>query len=330
MQRIIQRLFSSGQSPDSADAIASKAGSASASDPHDQALQIWAAQIDTSRQQMEEAVVSLSTRFAAIVDRLDSALRAGAGSNGGDVHADARRAEADLLAVVNALKAIQESRRTLSENVRSMVGYIGELRQMADEVGIIAFKTNLLALNAAIEAAHAGESGRGFAVVAHEVRALSDASRQTGRLINEKVGYISETLSKVAATNESIAEEDDEAIANSENKIREVLARFSNRTETMAGAVELAKQQSTEIKAEVAESLVQLQFQDRVSQILAHVTSSMRQFSAVEPAAPNESSDELARRRLERMADSYTTDEQRRIHEGLEAKAVEPQQVTFF
>lgn len=330
MQRIIQRLFSSGQSHDSADAVASKAGAAPASDSHDQALQIWAAQIDTSRQQMEEAVVSLSTRFAAIVDRLDSALRAGAGSDGGDVNADARRAEADLLAVVNALKAIQESRRTLSDNVRSMVGYIGELRQMADEVGIIAFKTNLLALNAAIEAAHAGESGRGFAVVAHEVRALSDASRQTGRLINEKVGYISETLSKVAATNESIAEEDDQAIANSENKIREVLARFSSRTEAMAGAVELANQQSTEIKAEVAESLVQLQFQDRVSQILAHVTSSMRQFSAVEPATANESSDELARRRLERMADSYTTDEQRRIHEGLEAKAVEPQQVTFF
>ena len=329
MQRIIQRLFKDGQSTDSPDANASQADGASASAVQDQALQIWAAQIDTSRQQMEEAVISLSSRFAAIVDRLDSALKTGTSREGVDVTRDAQHAEADLLAVVNSLKAIQESRQTLSQNVRSVVTYIGELRQMADEVGVIAFKTNLLALNAAIEAAHAGESGRGFAVVAHEVRALSDASRQTGKLMTEKVGYISTTLAKVAETNESIAAKDDAAIATSETRIREVLSRFRSRTEAMANAVEQANSQSGEIKAQVAESLVQLQFQDRVSQILAQVTTSMRLFGA-EAAQGNSSDDEVARRRLEKMAESYTTEEQRRIHDGLEAKAVAPQEVTFF
>lgn len=326
MQRIIQRFFGDGQNsgaPDSASAQTQN----SASGAHGQALQIWAAQIDTSRQQMEDAVISLSSRFAAIVDRLDSALQTGLSSDGVDVTGDSQRAEADLLAVVNSLKAIQESRRTLSQNMRSVVTYIGELRQMADEVGIIAFKTNLLALNAAIEAAHAGESGRGFAVVAHEVRALSDASRQTGRLMTEKVGYISTTLAKVAETNESIAAEDDQAIANSETKIREVLSRFRSRTDLMAQAVDQANSQSAEIKSEVAQSLVQLQFQDRVSQILSQVATTMRQFSA---EADGANGNELAARRLEKMSESYTTDEQRRIHDGLEAKAVAPQEVTFF
>jgi methyl-accepting chemotaxis protein len=330
MNRIIERLFKDGRNTASAESAASTANTPSASAAPAQALQIWAAQIDTSRQQMEQAVISLSTRFAAIVDRLDSALNAGKARAGDDIGADTHRAEADLLEVVNSLKAIQESRRTLSQNVRSMVAYIGELRQMADDVGIIAFKTNLLALNAAIEAAHAGESGRGFAVVAHEVRALSDASRQTGRLITEKVGYISTTLAKVAESNESISAEDDQSIAKSETKIREVLARFRSRTEQMASSVHQAHAQSSEIKAEVAESLVQLQFQDRVSQILAQVSTTIRQYGEGDAQASDGSDDELARRRLEKMAQSYTTDEQRRIHEGLEAQTVAPQEVTFF
>ena len=33
---------------------------------------------------------------------------------------------------------------------------------------------------------------------------------------------------------------------------------------------------------------------------------------------------------LEAMKSQYTTDEQRRIHEGLEAEAVAPQSATFF
>jgi methyl-accepting chemotaxis protein len=328
MQRIIQRFFQSAQSTGAPGAEAADA--AAAPNHHAHALQIWAAQIDTSRQQMEDAVVALSSRFAAIVDQLDSALRMGLSGDGEGVSNDAQRAEVDLLEVVNSLKAIQHSRQTLSQNVRSIVAYIGELRQMADEVGVIAFKTNLLALNAAIEAAHAGESGRGFAVVAHEVRALSDASRQTGRLITEKVGSISATLERIAATNESIAAEDDQAIATAETRIREVLTRFRSRTEAMANAVNQANRQSGEIKEEVAHSLVQLQFQDRVSQILSHVATSMRALGAADAAAGAANTDELARRSLETMAASYTTDEQRRIHDGLDAKAVEPQQVTFF
>ena len=39
-----------------------------------EALRIWAKQIDTSRTQMEDAVVSLTSRFSGIVDRLDTAI----------------------------------------------------------------------------------------------------------------------------------------------------------------------------------------------------------------------------------------------------------------
>lgn len=337
MQRILKQLFGNEPTSDKP-----RESAASSPDVYAEALRIWARQIETSREHMEEAVVGLATRFAGIVSRLDSALgsRKSKGTKGDirDEAADARHGEADLLQVINALKAIQQSRQTLAQDIRSIVTYTTELRQMADEVGMIAFKTNMLALNAAIEAAHAGESGKGFAVVAHEVRALSDASRETGKMITEKVGFIGETLAHIANTNESVAAEDNQAILDSEAKISAVLGRFRSRTQQMSEAVNEAHLQSAAIKDEVAESLVQLQFQDRVSQILAQVCGAMQQFGERSPAPAADGktngesgeADELARHRLEKMADSYTTEEQHRIHQGLAVKAVAPQEITFF
>jgi methyl-accepting chemotaxis protein len=73
---------------------------------------------------------------------------------------------------------------------------------MAADIGQIAFKTNMLALNAAIEAAHAGEAGKGFAVVAQEVRALSQASRETGSQIITRIEAVNTTLNSLTQRNE--------------------------------------------------------------------------------------------------------------------------------
>ena len=44
-------------------------------------LPIWSRQIETSRQQTEDAIVALTARFSAIVQRIDAALSAsGSGS----------------------------------------------------------------------------------------------------------------------------------------------------------------------------------------------------------------------------------------------------------
>jgi methyl-accepting chemotaxis protein len=53
--------------------------------------------------------------------------------------------------------------------------------------------------------------------------------------------------------------------------------RFNERTTRLAQAAQQSDQAGEAIKGEVCESLVQLQFQDRVGQILQHVVGSMRQ-----------------------------------------------------
>jgi methyl-accepting chemotaxis protein len=295
-----------------------------------QAVPIWAKQVESARRQTEEAVISLSKRFEGIVNRLDSALGSGEESGANAVVSDAEEGERHLAQVIEALRLIQQSRDALAEDIRALVKHTDELRKMSSDVESIAFQTNMLALNAAIEAAHAGAAGKGFAVVAHEVRALSEAARTTGKRITSTVGLISGALLEIGAKNEKVSSRDQQAVADSQEHIRTVLERFTQRTTSLAAAAQQSQRAGAAIKGEVCESLVQLQFQDRVGQILQHVIGSMEQVERVPMDSSSGNAADQVRARMESMARTYTTDEQRQLHRGLEAHAAKPQEVTFF
>jgi methyl-accepting chemotaxis protein len=311
--------------------IASHASTDSDTDSHSaagvlRALPIWVRNIETARKQTEDAIVALSERFSSIVGQLSTALAARDSAGSQRTEDDTQQSERALALVVDALRAIQRSRDELAQEIRGLVTYTDELSKMGAEVESIAFQTNMLALNAAIEAAHAGESGAGFAVVANEVRALSTAARETGKKITQKVGTISTSLKRIGATNEQVASRDQEAVAGAQDNIRAVLSRFSQSTVRLREEAERSRQQSASIREEISESLVQLQFQDRVSQILRQVTTTMEQVGDGSPAnAPESEAGDI-----DRMLSTYTTEEQRRNHQGLTPQDVAPQEVTFF
>jgi len=188
----------------------------------------------------------------------------------------------------------------------------------------------MLSLNAAIEAAHAGESGKGFAVVATEVRALSNAARDTGKQITKKVGVINDALAEIGRTNEEVAARDDAAVQAADQRISAVLARFESSTAALTESAQRSLTESSAIKEEICESLVQLQFQDRVSQILAQVVASMTDFSEQAAHSGAAATAQLAREHADQMMSTYTTEEQRLNHEGVTAAAVEESAVTFF
>jgi methyl-accepting chemotaxis protein len=286
-----------------------------------QSVPIWARQIDTARRQTEDAIVALTSRFAGSVNRLDKML-AGLASRGSSQQAkDATREnESDLTLVVDALKAIQQSRDELATEIRTLAGYTDELRKMASDVESIAFQTNMLALNAAIEAAHAGTAGLGFAVVAHEVRNLSTAARDTGKRITQKVGAVSDALMKIGASSERLTERDEKAVKTSEERIQSVLGRFAANAARLEHVAEESRTQSAQIKSEIGDALVQLQFQDRVGQILSQVVATMDGVRTAKGAQEH----------MQNMMRSYTTEEQRRNHQGLATTDVAPQDVTFF
>ena len=298
-----------------------------------EALAIWGRQVETSRAQTETAVVALTERFSGIVRRIEAALGVHERAGRHDIAAEVRESEQDLRLVMDGLRAIQRSRDELAHEIRGLAAHAEELRQMGSEVESIAFQTNMLALNAAIEAAHAGEMGKGFAVVAHEVRDLSNAARETGRRISQKVGLMGEALGRIGATSEQVQQRDLREVESSEGHIQAVLARFEHSSTQLAESARGQLEQSRAVKSEIAESLVQLQFQDRVNQILSQVVSSIARLTdwARAGAPPT---DAAARRRAHAfvagMTSSYTTEEQRRNHQGLSARGPATRAVTFF
>ncbi|MFL5253231.1 MAG: methyl-accepting chemotaxis protein [Rhodopila sp.] len=93
----------------------------------------------------------------------------------------------------------RHSVETMSELSRSMSDILAI-------IGDIARKTRLLALNATIEAARAGDAGRGFGVVAAEVNQLAHQTADATRVIDSKLGQLTETVQACAAALRTLQE----------------------------------------------------------------------------------------------------------------------------
>lgn len=305
-----------------------------------EAVPIWAKQVESSRGQTEQAIVALTERFSGIYSKLEEAVQTSqqaAGDLAGDAQGGAlvvlSQSESELTRVIDSLKATQLSRDEMLEQVRGLTGYTDELLSMAKEVAAIAAQTNLLALNAAIEAARAGEAGRGFAVVADAVRSLSSLSSETGQKMSSTVAIINSAITRLVEVASSTAENDNHSVATSEASIQRVLDRFHGITQRLSSSSELLRQESLGIRDEISEVLVALQFQDRVSQILAHVRGNMDALYLHLQECRH--SPELRERInaqawLAEMELTYATDEQRQNHHGANSSSARGQEITFF
>lgn len=245
---------------------------------------LWVRQIETGRSQCEDAVCGLTSRFGAIVSQLNETLKVNTVSNnvekqGNDSVIDVlHRGESKLRTVLDSLRLAIGNRNALLSTVEGLLNYIDELNEMAKAVANIADQTNMLALNAAIEAARAGDTGRGFAVVADEVRTLSNKSGETGRRITETVKIISEAISETFEQAERYTKEEEQEEAKAEGNINAVLNDFCEFTNYLEQSTNQLRDASQGIQQEISKSLVEFQFQDRVSQILSHVRDSISAF----------------------------------------------------
>lgn len=222
------------------------------------------------------------------------------------------------------------------EKVQGLNQFIDELHTMAAEVAKIAAQSNLLALNAAIEAARAGELGRGFAVVAKEFRMLSNQSGETGRNIAQKVELISNAILSTCRVAEESVQQEDGAMVESESAINSVLNDFRNVTDSLQKSSEVLKDASVGIKDEIGQALVQLQFQDRVNQILSHVKTSIEQlpgYLAIAGDAFRRDGELQAldpSKLLLEMKNTYVMSDQHAVHSGEAVAKKNDSDITFF
>ncbi len=230
-----------------------------------------------------------------------------------------------LTQVVATLDTAVATKRQALGHLRGLLDLNDELRQMASEVTRIASQTNLLALNAAIEATRAGAAGAGFAVVAHEVRQLADRSLRASEHIAVKVTDIGGTIESVLRQAEENAQREDSAVAHATSEVHEVLDDLMSVVSGTRTASAQLEQAAVDIRSEISQSLVRLQFQDRVCQVLAHLRDSINKFPVLVANAELD-----AARLLDELMSDYTMPDELETHTSGIAAAVPESEITFF
>lgn len=290
-------------------------------------LPLWQRQTELARFQMEQSINELVNRFSEIHSRLQlsvSTAQATASGMSGQqgLGGVIDFANVELSQLVQSLRNAISQRDQLLAEISGLSEITNELSTMGAEVAGIASQTNLLALNAAIEAARAGEYGRGFAVVADEVRTLSSRSGETGSRIGKRIQQANEALQKTLDRTTEYAAQDDQRLNQSESSIEEVLRQFQHSSERIMQSADSLEHESEHVQHSVEEVLVNLQFQDRVGQILSHVMRDMEKFTAVindhhERLMANQHIDKIdVNQWLADVRKTYTTLEQVDVHHG--------------
>ena len=289
---------------------------------------VWAGQTAAVRQQTEEAIQALTLRFGNMQKELREALGATSGESTQHLLRTLEECEVALGTVSEAILQTRASRTRILERISELMTITDQLHEMSTEVADIASQTNLLALNAAIEAAHARDLGKGFAVVADEVRKLSDRSGTTGHLITERVELVSRTIRAGLDESQAFTVEDEKLIAKSEATIRKVLDSFGAAAKELSSTTDHLKTVNTHVQGEISETLVHLQFQDRIGQILQSVVQDMEKFQ--NRMAHNPTAVEVDQW-LAELEETYTTREQKALHHGEALSGTdEESEITFF
>jgi len=296
-------------------------------------LPIWQRELRLAQETGNDAVNSLTSEFGNLVDLLSHTLaEAEPDENEKSVSVIFKDRE-KLSSVIAALKDAQENRGHILEGLGQLDEQIQSLTGMASQVVSLSDQTNLLALNAAIEAARAGEAGRGFAVVAEEVRSLAMSSQKTAKQMTDTVAELKSGVARTVETVSSAVEKEDELLSEVQGQVSQINNDFTSVIDELQANTAYLKEQAGKVQQAIGSSLVLFQFQDRVSQIIAHSIETLHELEALAAALADGSGTDIPELNawLQGIRARYTMESQHKAAAGERwQKSNSESDITFF
>ncbi|WDZ96801.1 chemotaxis protein [Herbaspirillum sp. WKF16] len=273
-------------------------------------LPVWQGHVQLARGQTKSAIDNLTARFVGIHERLGGALDLSQSGKNADVLQAIQAAATQLDGIASALESVLASRQALLARLDTLAAANDEIRRLAQENEQLAGRTGVTDL-LSDEQSWQELAGRS----AENSRQIATRAKNVRHQIIAAIGSAGEA--SVAAGG---------IIENPREVIDRVVADFRESALKLSASVEQLEGENREVDREVCDILVNLQFQDRISQILDHVQRDIGrlQQAAVAPALPS------PEQWLADLEKTYTTPEQRQMHAGQQTNNAQQSQVDFF
>jgi len=240
-------------------------------------LKQTSAQIESSVVEVCKSFQGIAEQAKATVNRGQSFLSAGSGGDRSEGSFDnlIRRCGDTLVKVLNAIEESGQVSRRAIERISQMDAASNTISKALEELEQIAQGNRMMALNARIEASHAGEKGTGFAVVAVEVASQTEKSQE----VTARVGMVVDQLRELAGSTledlEKMIAKDAVRVEQCRQEVDGSLAELRLAHGAMKSVLAGMSQDGEQLASEIGLAVRGMQFQDRVSQRLAHVVEDL-------------------------------------------------------
>ena len=249
--------------------------------PH---LSRMSAQLKQTSTQIESSVVGVCDSFQGIAERARSTVSRTSGflSSKGNTTSSKQSFESLIQRCADTLVKILNTTEEAGEVSRRAIDRIDQMDQASQMVGAalvkleqIAHENKMLAMNARIEAAHAGIHGAGFAVVAVEVVSQTERAQevtaQVSGLIANLRALAGSTLEDLKRTNE----QDSLRVEKSRREVDDSLRDMQDTHGEMEQMLTAMTEEGALLANDIGAAVRGLQFQDRISQQIAHVVGDL-------------------------------------------------------
>jgi methyl-accepting chemotaxis protein len=243
-------------------------------------LENMSEQLRQTSAQIEEAIVEVCISIQGVADR----ARAGSqrttdflGRSGTDEHGE-RSFEAlieacseTMVKLMQTASRVAEVAMETAERVQQIDRTSREINEALVRLEEIAMSNKILALNARIEGARSSEQGAGFSAVAVELAAQTDKSQQVTAQIGDLVVRLRAIAAATHAELQQMQTETDRRIVECRGEVDQALDELRGTHGRMEEMLTFLTEEGKLLSRDIGAAVRGLQFQDRVSQRIAHV-----------------------------------------------------------
>jgi methyl-accepting chemotaxis protein len=173
-------------------------------------------------------------------------------------------ATSNILAVSKLAMAMVLSVSNAADNIRRVEKFI-------DEIQDITKQTNMLAMNTQIEAVKAGEAGKSFQFIASEVKTLSQDIKRLSIQMQEDISEVAGSVKESSKVIEQLANYDMTKNMGQKERVDAVMEAINAQNATFTKHLEDAIRMNRENASNINHMVMNIQFQDRTSQVLGDV-----------------------------------------------------------